>query len=59
MNDSPFTIHDFGSVSNAAYGVTADLPRIKSRNIFDKTHYYADGLLAPPLTWLFGVNWKL
>ncbi|WP_448382145.1 TonB-dependent receptor plug domain-containing protein [Desulfosoma sp.] len=28
------------------------------RNIFDKTYYYADGLLAPPLTWVVGLNWR-
>jgi iron complex outermembrane receptor protein len=29
------------------------------KNIFDKTYYYADGLLAPPLTWVVGVNWRI
>ena len=29
------------------------------KNIFDKTYYYADGLLAPPLTWVAGVNWRI
>jgi iron complex outermembrane receptor protein len=29
------------------------------RNIFDKTYYYADGLLAPPRTWVVGVNWRI
>ncbi|MGQ9749994.1 TonB-dependent receptor [Desulfosoma sp.] len=29
------------------------------KNIFDKTYYYADGLLAPPLTWLVGLEWKI
>ena len=29
------------------------------RNVFDKTYYYADGLLAPPRTWVVGVNWKI
>jgi iron complex outermembrane receptor protein len=29
------------------------------KNIFDKTYYYVDGLLAPPQTWLVGVNWKI
>lgn len=28
-------------------------------NLFDKTYYYADGLLAPPQTWLIGVNWRI
>ena len=25
-------------------------------NLFDKTYYYADGLLAPPLCWVVGMN---
>jgi iron complex outermembrane receptor protein len=29
------------------------------KNIFDETYYYADGLLAPPRTWLAGVNWRI
>ncbi len=28
-------------------------------NLFDKTYYYADGLLGPPQTWLIGVNWRI
>ena len=28
-------------------------------NLFDKTYYYADGLLAPPFTWVAGINWKI
>ena len=28
-------------------------------NLFDKTYYWADGLLAPPLTWLAGVTWRI
>lgn len=28
-------------------------------NLFDKTYYYADGLLAEPFTWVAGVNWKI
>ncbi|BBO92443.1 TonB-dependent receptor plug domain-containing protein [Desulfosarcina ovata] len=28
-------------------------------NLFDKTYYYADGLLAPPLCWVVGVNWRI
>ena len=27
-------------------------------NFFDKTYYYADGLLAKPRTWLAGINWR-
>ena len=27
------------------------------QNLTDKTYYYVDGILAPPLTWLAGVNW--
>lgn len=26
------------------------------KNIFDETYYYADGLLAPPRSWVLGVN---
>jgi iron complex outermembrane receptor protein len=29
------------------------------KNLFDKTYYYADGLLGPPQTWLIGMNWRL
>lgn len=29
------------------------------KNVFDKTYYYADGLLAPPRTWVAGVNWRI
>ena len=28
-------------------------------NLFDKTYYYADGLLGPPLTWIVGINWRI
>jgi iron complex outermembrane receptor protein len=28
-------------------------------NILDETYFYADGLLAPPRTWLVGVNWRM
>lgn len=28
-------------------------------NLFDKTYYYADGLLAPPFNWVVGVNWRI
>lgn len=28
-------------------------------NLFDKTYYYADGLLAPPFTWVAGINWRI
>ncbi|MFW5901802.1 MAG: TonB-dependent receptor plug domain-containing protein [Thermodesulfobacteriota bacterium] len=28
-------------------------------NTFDKTYYYADGLLAPPRTWVVGINWRI
>ena len=28
-------------------------------NLFDATYYYADGLLAPPFTWVVGVNWRI
>ena len=28
-------------------------------NIFDTTYYYSDGLLAPPLTWIAGVNIRI
>ncbi len=28
-------------------------------NLFDKTYYYSDGLLAPPFTWIVGVNWRM
>lgn len=27
------------------------------KNLADKTYYYADSTLAPPLTWLMGMNW--
>lgn len=27
------------------------------QNLTDKTYYYADGMLAPPRTWLAGMNW--
>lgn len=29
------------------------------KNVFDKTYYYADGYLAPPCTWVIGVNWRI
>lgn len=29
------------------------------RNIFDKTYFYADGLLARPRTWVVGANWRI
>ncbi len=29
------------------------------KNVFNKTRYYADGLLAPPRTWVMGVNWRI
>jgi iron complex outermembrane receptor protein len=29
------------------------------KNIFDKTYFYADGLLARPRTWVAGVNWRI
>jgi iron complex outermembrane receptor protein len=29
------------------------------KNIFDETYYYADGLLAPPRTYVVGVNWRI
>jgi iron complex outermembrane receptor protein len=29
------------------------------KNMGDVTYYYADGLLAPPLTWVAGVNWRI
>lgn len=29
------------------------------KNIFDKTYFYADGLLARPRTWLVGMNWRV
>jgi iron complex outermembrane receptor protein len=28
-------------------------------NMFDATYYYADGLLAPPRTWVAGINWRI
>jgi iron complex outermembrane receptor protein len=28
-------------------------------NMFDTTYYYADGLLAPPRTWVAGINWRI
>lgn len=28
------------------------------KNFADTTYYYADGLLAPPLTWMAGLSWK-
>jgi len=28
------------------------------KNLADTTYYYADGLLAPPLTWMAGLSWK-
>ncbi|MBU0991454.1 MAG: TonB-dependent receptor [Proteobacteria bacterium] len=28
-------------------------------NVFDKTYYYCDGLLAPPMTWIIGVSWRI
>ncbi len=28
-------------------------------NLFDKTFYYADGLLAPSRCWIIGLNWKI
>jgi len=28
-------------------------------NMFDKTYYYVDGLLAPPRTWVAGINWRI
>ncbi|MDX9834224.1 MAG: TonB-dependent receptor [Desulfobulbus sp.] len=28
------------------------------KNIADTTYTYADGLLAPPLTWMAGLSWK-
>ena len=28
-------------------------------NLLDKTYYYADGLLAPPFTWVVGINWRI
>ncbi|MGD9157794.1 MAG: TonB-dependent receptor [Desulfobacteraceae bacterium] len=28
-------------------------------NIFDKTYYYGDGLLAPTRCWIIGLNWKI
>jgi len=31
----------------------------KINNIFDKNYYYADGLLAPPLSWIVGINVKI
>ncbi|MFP4533607.1 MAG: TonB-dependent receptor plug domain-containing protein [Desulfobacterales bacterium] len=31
----------------------------KIENMFDKTYYYADGLLAPPRTWIVGINWRI
>ncbi|MBA2882123.1 iron complex outermembrane receptor protein [Desulfosalsimonas propionicica] len=31
----------------------------KIENMFDKTYYYADGLLAPPRTWVVGINWRI
>jgi iron complex outermembrane receptor protein len=31
----------------------------EARNMFDETYYYADGLLAPPRTWVVGVNWRI
>lgn len=27
------------------------------KNLTDKTYYYSDGILAPPFTWLAGLNW--
>jgi iron complex outermembrane receptor protein len=27
-------------------------------NVLDKKYYYADGLLAPPLTWIMGINYQ-
>jgi len=29
------------------------------KNLADTTYYYADGLLAPPLTWIAGISWKM
>jgi iron complex outermembrane receptor protein len=29
------------------------------KNLFNKTYFYADGLLAPPRTWVVGVNWRI
>jgi iron complex outermembrane receptor protein len=28
-------------------------------NLTDETYYYADGLLAAPLTWVLGINWQI
>jgi vitamin B12 transporter len=28
-------------------------------NLFDKTYYYADGLSAPPVNWVVGINWRI
>lgn len=29
------------------------------KNLSNTRHYYADGLLAPPRTWLVGLNWRI
>ena len=29
------------------------------KNLFKKTYFYADGLLAPPRTWVVGLNWRI
>jgi iron complex outermembrane receptor protein len=42
----------------AEYGFQRWSVFVEITNLLDKTYYYADGLLAPPLIWVAGVNWR-
>lgn len=43
----------------AEYAFTRFTIFTEIENVFDTTYYYSDGLLAPPLTWFIGVNYKI
>ena len=42
----------------AEYGLAGYALFAEIKNFADTTYYYADGLLAPPLTWMAGLSWK-
>lgn len=50
-----YTLADF----RAAYAFKRFSLFGEIENIFDKTYYYSDGLLAPPRTWIVGMNWRI
>lgn len=50
-----YTLTDF----RAEYGFRRFSLFCEIENIFDKTYYFSDGLLAPPRTWIAGMNWQI